>query len=261
MRCFPLTGAAIALLLPILLAPPRVQAQAGQSTAAIDKNRHVYLLIGQSNMAGRAPFTEDEAGVIERCFLLDAEDHWESANNPLNRHSTIRKGLGMQKMNPGYAFAKAMLQKDAGITLGLVVNAKGGSSLKEWAKGTKFYDEAVRRTKAAQKSGKLKGILWHQGESDEKDTDYLPKLQALIADLRKDLAEPLLPFVCGQIKDVPLINDQLMALPLSVPATACASADGLSAMDRWHFDARSVKLLGERYALLMHSLISNQERP
>ena len=259
MRCFSLMGTAIALLIAFLVAPARVLAQA--ETPAVDESRHIYLLIGQSNMAGRAPFTEDEAGVIERCFLLNAEDQWEPATNPLNRYSTIRKGLGMQKLNPGYSFAKAMLQKDQGITLGLVVNAKGGSGSKEWSKGTKSYDDAVRRTKAAQKSGKLKGILWHQGESDEKDADYLAKVKALIADLRKDLGDPLLPFVCGQIKEVPLINDQLMALPVSVPFTACASADGLKTMDRWHFDAPSVKLLGERYASLMHSLISDQKKP
>jgi len=236
-------------------------AQVPDAVDAMDEKRHIYLLIGQSNMAGRAPFTEEESGVIGRCLLLNAEDRWEPAKNPLNRYSTIRKGLGMQKMNPGYSFAEMMLQKQADITLGLVVNAKGGSSIKEWAKGTKFYEEAVRRTRVAQKSGKLKGILWHQGESDRTDADYLPKLKALVTALRKDLGIPLLPFVCGQIKDVPLINDQLMELASSVPMTACASSDGLTTMDRWHFDAKSVKLLGMKYASLMLSLTTDPKKP
>ena len=38
-------------------------------------------------------------------------DKFEPAKNPLNRYSTIRKGLGMQKMNPGYTFSKKMLKE------------------------------------------------------------------------------------------------------------------------------------------------------
>ena len=37
-------------------------------------------------------------------------------------------------------------------------------------------------------------------------------------------------------------------LPKKVPHTAFVSSEGLKAMDRWHFDAKSMKLLGERYA-------------
>ena len=80
-------------------------------------NLHIYLLIGQSNMAGRSPFTEADSGIIERCFLLNDKDEWEPARNPLNRYSTIRKSLDMQKMNPGYMFAKEMLSKDKNITI------------------------------------------------------------------------------------------------------------------------------------------------
>ncbi|NQV41652.1 MAG: hypothetical protein HQ506_04780, partial [Candidatus Marinimicrobia bacterium] len=56
-----------------------------------DQNLHIYLLIGQSNMAGRAPFTEEESKPMERCFLLDSLGHWQPASNPLNLYSTIRK--------------------------------------------------------------------------------------------------------------------------------------------------------------------------
>ena len=96
---------------------------------------HIYLLIGQSNMAGRAAFSEQDAGPLENCYLLDAKDSWEIAQNPLNRYSTIRKGLGMQKMNPGYTFAKTLLEKQSGISIGLVVNAKGGNENRAMGKG------------------------------------------------------------------------------------------------------------------------------
>jgi len=219
---------------------------------------HVYLLIGQSNMAGRAPYGEEDAGVLERCYLLNAEDQWEPARNPLNRYSTIRKGLGMQKLGPGYSFAKAMLRANPDVSIGLVVNAKGGSKIEEWGPKTRFYREARRRAKKASETGVLKGILWHQGESDSGNPDgYLDRLMDLIADLRGFLGMPELPFVAGQIHDVPAINKQLATLPERVHAGGCVSSEGLTTTDRWHFDAASVKLLGERYAEEMLKLHGN----
>ncbi|MHC4249700.1 MAG: sialate O-acetylesterase [Planctomycetota bacterium] len=245
-----------ALLMAVIVcmaATSRSSARGG-AAAGYDGPRealHVYLLIGQSNMAGRAPFTKEESGPVPRCYLLNDKDRWEPARNPLNRHSTIRKGLGMQKMNPGYTFAKAMLEKDDAISIGLVVNAKGGTNIRQWARGSRFYREALRRTQAAQKRGVLKGVLWHQGESDAKDAKYLDKLKALVADIRRDLKRPDLPFVAGQVNDVKLVNDQIARLPEVVPSTGFVSSDGLKAMDRWHFDAKSMRLLGRRYAEAM----------
>jgi glycerophosphoryl diester phosphodiesterase len=137
------------------------------------------------------------------------------------------------------------------------VNAKGSSSIRQWEKGDKFYDEAVRRTQQAMKKGELAGVLWHQGESDQNDAEYLAKLKELIANLRKDLGSPELPFVAGQVNKVELINKQVARLPAEVPLTAFASSEGLTCMDRWHFDAKSMKTLGERYADAILNLRKN----
>ena len=217
---------------------------------------HIYLLIGQSNMAGRAKFTKAEAAPIDRCFLLNAKNAWEPAKNPLNIYSTIRKGAGMQKMNPGYGFALTMLEKDKGISLGLVVNAKGGTKIEQWAKGTRFYKDAIMRATEAQKTGTLKGILWHQGESNSGNPDgYADKLKTLVENLRKDLKAPNLPFVAGQVNNHKAINDEIAKLPAAVPNTAFVSSEGLKAQDRWHFDAPSMKLLGKRYAEEIQKLL------
>jgi lysophospholipase L1-like esterase len=228
---------------------------AARADPATNKERfHLYLLIGQSNMAGRAPIPADATGDIDRAFLLNDQAEWTPARNPLNRYSTVRKDLGMQKLNPGYSFAKKMLASDPDISLGLVVNALGGSSIEAWKKGGRLYTEALARINAAQQTGTLKGILWHQGEANCTDADYLPKLIELIADLRADLHEDSLPFVVGQIHDIPLINDQLAALPSKVPHTACVSAEGLVTQDKWHFNSESQLKLGERYAEAMLKL-------
>ena len=233
----------------------QAQEKATDSYKGDKKDLHVYLLIGQSNMAGRAPISEKESGAIPNCYLLNQEAKWEPASNPLNRYSTIRKGLGMQKLNPGYNFSKQMLSKNKDISIGLVVNAKGGTRIEQWAKGTKFYQEAIRRAKEAQQAGTLKGILWHQGESNHGNPDgYLDKLKELIENLRKDLDSPKLPFVAGQVHKVDKINEQIAQLPKTVPHTSYVSSKELKTMDRWHFDAKSMLLLGKGYAVEMQKL-------
>ena len=213
---------------------------------------HVYLLIGQSNMAGRATIAKKDKGVIENCLLLNDEDEWEAARNPLNRYSSVRKDLGMQKLGPGYGFTQTMIKQRRGVTIGLVVNARGGTSIEQWMKGTKNYSEAIRRVTEARKAGTLKGVLWHQGEANRDKSDgYLEKLTTLINDLRKDLGEPDLPFIAGQVKDVPVINRQIAELPGKVVSTAVAGSEGLTTFDRFHFDAKSTRLLGQRYAQAM----------
>jgi hypothetical protein len=223
--------------------------------AGLKDKLHVYLLIGQSNMSGRAPIASDEKALIPGCWLLNGKDAWEPAANPLNRYSTVEKTDVVNGLNPGYTFARAMSKRDASVSIGLVVNAKGGTSIKEWKKGGKLYDEAVRRARKAQETGALKGILWHQGESDDKDAQYLDKLKALIGDLRRDLSDKDLPFAAGQVNDVKLINDQIARLPREVPSTGYAAADGLKTLDLLHFDAPSIRLLGDRYAEAMAGLL------
>lgn len=209
---------------------------------------NLYLLIGQSNMAGRAYYGVEDAAPIENVYLLNGSDEWESAKNPLNRYSTIRKEMSMQRLGPGYSFALGMHEYAPAQRMGLIVNAKGGSAIKEWDRDAHFYKEAMRRTKIAKKSGVLKGILWHQGETDFEDANYLAKLMVLIGNLREDLQQPNLPFVAGQINDIELINAQIAALPKHVPMTGFVSSEGLIAVDEWHFDINSVKLMGRRYA-------------
>ena len=137
------------------------------------------------------------------------------------------------------------------MTIGLVVNAKGGSSIKQWTRDAKFYQEALQRMKAAMEKGELKGVLWHQGETDHKDPEYLDKLKELVENLRKDLELPKLPFVAGQVNNAKEVNDQIAKLSSEVPHTGVVKSEGLTAMDRWHFDTKSMKILGERYAAEM----------
>lgn len=219
----------------------------------------LFLFIGQSNMAGRGYITDNYKDNIKNTYLLTPNGYMEPARNPLNKYSTIRKRLDLQGVGPAYSFAKAITDK-TGRPLGLVVNARGGSSINSWMKGAKdnYYDEALSRIRQAMKFGTLKAIIWHQGESDSNDpTTYMLKLQELIANLRKDLNDTKLPFIVGELAEWRMngtseaFNRMLRTVPKHIPYSYCVSSKELVPLINEsdpHFSADSQIILGRRYA-------------
>lgn len=209
----------------------------------------VFLLIGQSNMAGRAPLEDADKGPIEGVLLLNAEGTWEAAANPLNRYATDRKVISMQRLGPGDGFVRALHKELPEKSIGLIVNARGGSNIDLWKPGQTLYDHMLARIKKLESKPRFAGVIWHQGESNSKDPEYLNKLVALVENLRKDFDQPELPFVAGEVyKDVP-VNGLIKQLPEKLKGTAVVSADELTVLsDGVHFDRASQKELGRRYA-------------
>ncbi len=220
--------------------------------------RELYLLIGQSNMAGRADITDAEAAPLDGVVLYDAAGTWIPADNPLNRYSTVRKNLDMQRLGPGYSFARDIRPLHEGNPFGLVVNAKGGTSIRKWLRGEHLYDEAMTRVKRALEGSRIKGVLWHQGENDHDDPDYLSKLITLVQQLREDLHLPDIPFVAGHIYNSPAINAQISRLPEELPNCGVATAEDTHCFDGLHFDTPSALLLGTRYAAGMKKLLQEK---
>ena len=82
-----------------------------QDTAQIDEY-DVYLLIGQSNMAGRGYMTDKDMKIIHKnVFILNENGEVVPARNPLNQYSSIRKGMNMQRIGPGYGFAMKIAKR------------------------------------------------------------------------------------------------------------------------------------------------------
>jgi hypothetical protein len=230
------------------------------SNSQAQKKLDIFLLIGQSNMAGRGPMLPGDSSEIPGVYVFKDSANWEVASNPLNKYSTIRKDLVLQQIGPGFGFAKEIRRRLPKQEFGLVVNARGGTALEEWVKGTLYYTEAIKRTKQAMKSGTLKGILWHQGESNSSDTNYVSKLSFLIDSLRKDLGMPNLPFMGGQLgiwdQSRTNFNALILDLPKRVHHTAVIRSDSLKDIgDATHFDRSSQIILGTRYADQVWTLV------
>lgn len=235
--------------------------QVKASTKQQPNNLEIYLLIGQSNMAGRAEIETLDMDTLKNVYLYTGIEkrEWEKAANPFNKYSTIRKKISLQKLGPGYTFARDVA-KFSTKKIGIVVNAKGGTSIDLWKPGSEFYREAVARTKAALNYGELKGIIWHQGESDaSKHQLYLSKLLELIESLRADFALPDLPFVAGQLSGDKSgregFNKMILELPAKIENTAVITTNNTNTIDSTHFNSASQRLLGQRYAKEMSKLI------
>lgn len=271
------------LLLLALLPAAGLRAQALKpqlrqvvSPPARKEKFQLYLLIGQSNMAGRGAVEAQDTLPNRHVLRLNPAGQWEVAQDPIHFDKTIA-GVG-----PGLTFGRLMAAADTSTTIGLIPCAVGGSGIDAWTPGAYFadtkthpYDDALARAKTALQTGTLAGIIWHQGESDsspEKSALYQQKLKILIKKLREDLQEPNVPFVAGQlpafqinktgpdgrpqINDAAVrINEAVAGLTKQVPHYAFITAEGTADIgDHTHFNAVSARLMGQRYAVAMQQL-------
>ena len=224
---------------------------------------HLYLLIGQSNMAGRGKMSEDDRRPAAGVYSFDANGKWVPAAHPLHFDKPSMAGVGL-----GIDFAMAMRREHPEATIGLIPCAFGGTRLNQWEKGDELYENAVQRAKLAERCGVLKGVLWHQGESDstpELAPTYGKRLAEMFASLRADLGDENLPIVVGEVGrfrtqlPTPTINAQLNAITKELPRVGCASSEELTHNgDSTHFDAPSLKQFGLRYA---EQMIECQRQP
>lgn len=233
---------------------------------------HIYVLMGQSNMAGRGKVTDYYASYSHpRVITLNQAGEWVPAKHPLHFDKPKVAGVG-----PGLTFGIAMAEADPDVVIGLVPCAVGGTPIAKWAPGaydqkthTHPYDDAAMRIRKAMETGVVKGVIWHQGEGDSNPTSasvYLEKLEALIGRVRALVGNPKLPVVAGQLaryrEGYQLINQELVKLPGSIPYTAVVSSEGLwHRGDGTHFDSPSASEFGRRFAKGMLALQEVAEAP
>lgn len=218
----------------------------------------MVLAIGQSNMAGRGSFS-DVTAPMQDVFLLTPQGEMEVSSNPMNKYSNVRKDLSLQKLGPSYTCALT-LQNHLQKPIGFIVNAQGGSSITTWYQpGKSNYDATIIRAKEAQRFGRIRAVIWHQGESDGSIVDsYLSRLSTLIENLRTELNEPDLLLVAGELAywrgggtaSTPF-NTMIRTISNSITNSDWVSAEGLTPLidvTDPHFDGASQKILGTRYA-------------
>jgi sialate O-acetylesterase len=195
----------------------------------------LWLLAGQSNMQGVGLLGPDVELPSPKVALLDMTRTWRPAVDPLHRlyasPDLAHNGTDDTEMRAalveadagspfgaglGVPFANAMVAA-AGVPIGLVATAHGGTSLTQWSPelrhegGGSLFGSMLLSLEAA--GGRIAGALWYQGESDALELQsegFTARLQGLVAALRTELGQPDLPFFHVQL-------GRVVALP-GVPA-------------------------------------------
>ena len=218
---------------------------------------HAFLLIGQSNMAGRG-LLKDAASIRDTRIKVLRNGRWQVMWEPIHNDRPFA-GVG-----PAASFAQAWLNDNPDGEIGLIPCADGGSSLGEWMPGGPLFDHAVLQAKLAQRISVIDGILWHQGETDcmpERIEVYAKKLQEMLQTLRQELQLPKAPILIGGLGDylprctlhdyfvnAPRMNDVLLRYTQMHEDTYFVTAQGLeSNADLLHFNAPSQRVFGFRY--------------
>lgn len=219
--------------------------------------KKLFILLGQSNMAGRAQIEQKDTASLSMVQIFNDQGCFERAKNPLNRYSNIRKELPMQKLGPGYTFAQRVSSK-LQDTIFIIINARGGTAIERFMKNDSsgYYEKTILRIKQAMKENpdlKPEAIIWHQGESNQNDyVGYLSHLRKLIEDYRKDLNAPKLLLIAGEIgrwnPNLIHISRKIAAIPDSIPNAYLVTSQGLEHIDEFHFDSESQRELGKRFA-------------
>lgn len=258
----------IALLLLTALLLCGAESLRSEDVPIPEKSRfHLYLLVGQSNMAGRGKVTDQDKIAHPRVLMLSRKGEWVPAVDPLHFDKPVA-GVGL-----GRTFGIEMAEENPDIVVGLIPCAVGGSPIQAWEPGgyhastkTHPWDDMVKRAETALEKGTLKGILWHQGESDSNENlapGYEKRLHQLIERFRSTLAAPDVPFLAGGMgrwEKRPwdewkvMVDTAHRQLPEKVAATAYVSSEGLRDRDGVHFDRESYLEFGKRYAEAFHKL-------
>ena len=259
--------------------------------SAPDPNFHIYLGFGQSNMEGNAKIeAQDTANVSPRFKMMAAVDmpsmgrvkgNWYTAIPPLCRENT---GL-----TPLDYFGRELVEKlPEEITVGVINVAVAGCSIDmfdedksqaylstaaDWLKGIAAlygnhpYNVLVELGKKAQQEGVIKGILLHQGESNNGDQNWPNNVKIiydrLISDLGLDATK--VPLLVGEMVNADQggvcawHNEVIAKVPSVIPNSYVIKSNGLpSGGDNLHFSAQSYRDFGKRYAETMLSILETQ---
>jgi Carbohydrate esterase, sialic acid-specific acetylesterase len=232
----------------------------------------LFLLIGQSNMAGRGNLEMQDTVFYPRVLALSKDLKWLPARDPIH-FDKKEAGVGLGRTF-GIEMQKYYHRMDTldCYSVGLIPCAVGGTDIDKWQPGaydsitkTHPWDDMVKRATFAMQNGEIEGILWLQGEGDsnlDKSKLYEDKLLNLITRVRLVAGNKSTPFICGELgrffvkkqqKDGNSGAAQVIKTTKKIMRkgtnTAFVSSKGLTDRgDKLHFDAKSCRELGKRFA-------------
>ena len=262
------------------------------ANAAPDPNFHIYLAFGQSNMEGQANIESQDKTVDKRFQVLWTTNEtncgkklgkWSDAVPPLASCSS--------KLGPADYFGRTMVEKtDSQIRVGIVDVAVAGCSIQlfdspisqsymnqqaGWFKqrveayGGKPYERLIEMAKKAQEDGVIKGIIFHQGETDAGDGQWPSKVKKVYDNIIKDLGLGNdVPFLAGEVLrsgSSKGANNNIAKLPQQSKNFYVISSEGFNQAlgdgQNVHFTSQEYRDFGKRYAEKMIEVLGDKIKP
>ncbi|WP_321285775.1 sialate O-acetylesterase [uncultured Sunxiuqinia sp.] len=225
-------------------------------------NTWVFLMAGQSNMAGRGAVEAQDTVTNKRILTINKGNKWILAKEPLHFYESS------DALDCGMSFAKELLKGvPDSITIALVPCAVGGSSVFQWLndeehRGVKLLSNFRQKVQLAKQKGIIKGVLWHQGESNASKAglqNYQNSLLQLLSKFRESVGNDTLPIIMGEIGRFAQpeekaayfedINQIIRTVAADNDNLYFVSSEGLTDRgDHLHFNSASQRELGKRYA-------------
>ena len=258
------------------------------ANAAPDPNFHIYIAYGQSNMEGNARnFTDVDKKEHPRVKMF-ATTSCPSLGRPTvgEMYPAVPP---MFKCGEGLSvadwFGRHMADSLPNVTIGIIPVAQGGTSIRlfdpddyknylnsaeSWLKnGAKAYGDdgnamgrIIEVAKKAQEKGVIKGIIFHQGETDGGMSNWEQIVKKTYEYMLKQLglnAEET-PFVAGEMVDggsCAGFSSRVRGLSKYIANFGVASSKGYGSKgDGLHFTVEGYRGMGERYAQQMLKLIN-----
>lgn len=224
------------------------------------ENVWVFILAGQSNMAGRAFVEPTDTISNKRVLSINKNGQLVYAKEPLHFYEPSMTGLDC-----GLSFAKNLITNiPDSITILLIPTAIGGSSVEQWLgdsthRGVKLLSNFQSKSEVAKSFGRIKGILWHQGENDANPigiSKYQIKLSSLFKVFRTIIGNKNLPILIGELgsyssenENWRLINEKINEVAKKDSITYLISTFDLKDKgDKVHFNSEGQRKMGERMA-------------
>jgi len=217
---------------------------------------HIFLLMGQSNMAGVAKFDNGDKNTDARLKVWGGcnqpAGQWNTANPPLN-DCPGEKGWNLSDaVDPGIWFGKTLLEKlPEGDTIGLVGTAESGESINTFISGGSHHQMILNKINAVKEDGRFAGIIFHQGESDSGQSSWPGKVVQLYNEVKEAFGVDYdVPFILGELPAGGCCsghNTQVHAAAEQLPMGSWIPQTGTAVLDQYHFDHPSVLLMGKRY--------------
>ncbi|MBR5693367.1 MAG: T9SS type A sorting domain-containing protein [Fibrobacter sp.] len=263
--------------------------------AAPDPNFHIYLAFGQSNMEGQGDIGSQDKSVDERFQLLWSADAG-SCNQGASKGKWIKAVPPLAhcqgaKLGPADYFGRTMVEKtDPQIKVGIIVVAVAGCSIDLFDKdgyanyarsqqswmtqrintyGGNPYGRMIEMAKKAQEEGVIKGIIFHQGETDAGNGQWPSKVKKVYDNIIKDLGLGNdIPFLAGEVLrsgSSSGANQNIAKLPQQSSNFYVVSSEGFNQAlgdgQNVHFTSQEYRDFGKRYAEKMIEVLGDKLNP